>query len=291
MKRSLSIFIVLFVTMILSGCIISKSPKENPVLMSPCVENTFTIQTWLKPAKYAWYVDGALIPGATLNTYSYMLDEAIPSEHTIKVVAGNDKYNWNVHLCKATVFSDGTFLQSDWDYAVYTLGNGETQNYSQALSGGNPDSYLYIEDILPMANSSVFGVFLKKGATYDPAVNGPISSIDYSEDAIMFWGPLFGDGQASQLVVKQGNKIYAQTPYFTTQFSEWTPLSRCGLTSADFALFDPNICDFIYTSNPDFSSTGDLLTFGLSRGNSSNYSGGYSLAGGIDNWKVTVYSK
>jgi hypothetical protein len=292
MKKSLSVFIVLFVIAILSGCIISKSPKENSVLMSPCVAKTFSIQTCIKPAKYAWYVDEVMIPEAMSNTYSYKFDEAIPSEHTVKVVAGNDKYTWNVHLCKATVFSDGTFLQSDWDYAVYTLGNGETQNYSQVLSGGNPNSYLYLENTVTTPYSSVLGVFLKKGATYDPSVSGPISSIDYSEDSIKFSGPDYGDGEASMLVIKQGDKLYFHNPYFKTQFSEWTSQSRCGLTSADFWLIDLDTLYFIETSNPDFSSTGELLTFGLSRANSADYhQGGYTITGGIDNWQVIVYSK
>jgi hypothetical protein len=43
MKRSLSIFIVPIVSAILSGCVISISPKEDPVVLSPKVAKTFTI--------------------------------------------------------------------------------------------------------------------------------------------------------------------------------------------------------------------------------------------------------
>ena len=298
MRKSVIFLFIVMLTAILNGCIISHSPKEDPVIMSPGEAKTFSIQTCIKPAKYAWYVDEVLIPEAMLNTYSYMLDEALPSEHTVKVVAGNDKYTWNVQYegYKQTVFFDDTFITSNWDHTLYTYGNGGTQTYSQNLSGGNPDSFLYIVNIVNAGSSTywsgILGFFIKTNATYDPSVSGSIAYIDYSEDAIQLAGPLLGDAQASQLVIKQGDNLYVQAPYFGTQYSAWTHLSRSGLKSDDFWLFDPVVPEFIPTSNPDFSSTGDMLTFGFCRANSEPIGApGYTITGGIDNWQVIVYSK
>jgi len=100
MKRSLSVVIMLSVVALLSGCIVSTTPKDNPVVLLPGQAKTFTINVFPQPAKYEWLVDGGVVTGATQNTYTYMLDEVLPSQHTIKVSAvhlfNTDVYTWNV---------------------------------------------------------------------------------------------------------------------------------------------------------------------------------------------------
>jgi hypothetical protein len=45
MKKYLSILIVLFVTLPISGCIISATPKNSPIVMLPGVLMTFSVDT------------------------------------------------------------------------------------------------------------------------------------------------------------------------------------------------------------------------------------------------------
>ena len=100
MRRSLSIVIILSVVALLSGCIISTSPKDNPVVLLPGQAKTFTINVFPQPAKYAWYVGGNVVPGETGNALIYTLNEVLPSDFTIEVRAthliGTDKYTWNI---------------------------------------------------------------------------------------------------------------------------------------------------------------------------------------------------
>jgi hypothetical protein len=57
MKRLLSILIVLIVTSLLSGCIISHSQKEDPVILTSGVAKTFIVKVFPTPSEYNWYVD------------------------------------------------------------------------------------------------------------------------------------------------------------------------------------------------------------------------------------------
>jgi len=75
MRRSLSIVIILSVVALLSGCIISTTPKDNPVVLLPGQAKTFTINVFPQPAKYAWYVGGNVVPGATGNSLVYIIKE------------------------------------------------------------------------------------------------------------------------------------------------------------------------------------------------------------------------
>jgi len=102
MTRSLSVVIILSVVALLSGCIISTTPKDNPVVLLPGQAKTFTIRVLPPLAKYAWYLGGNVVPGATGNSFSYMINDGLlPSDFTIEVRAtgllGTDKYTWNVY--------------------------------------------------------------------------------------------------------------------------------------------------------------------------------------------------
>jgi hypothetical protein len=68
MRRSLSIVIILSVVALLSGCIISTTPKDNPVVLLPGQAKTFTINVFPQPAKYAWYVGGNVVPGTVWSS-------------------------------------------------------------------------------------------------------------------------------------------------------------------------------------------------------------------------------
>ena len=97
MRKSVLFLFITIITAMLSGCIISHSPKEDPVIMSPGVAKTFSIQVFPKPAIYKWYLYDALIPDATGNTYTFTLKEEGSSNFTLNVVAGGDKHTWNIH--------------------------------------------------------------------------------------------------------------------------------------------------------------------------------------------------
>ncbi len=131
MKRSLSIFIVVIFISLLSGCILSATPKDNPVVMLPGVSETFSVCAFPSPASYEWYADGVLLPGANKKTYTFSLNEVLPSQFKLEVRAGMDKHEWNIKYDgtnRAPTAEAGDYSQQDLDDGdVITLdGSGST---------------------------------------------------------------------------------------------------------------------------------------------------------------------
>src|SRR5687768_1474317 len=87
-------------------------------------------------------------------------------------------------------FTDGTFLNSDWTVTDVALGNGGSQTGTQQLVGGNPGEFRLISSSVNIADaaaggSSIFSFHGRSGALFDPATQGAINTIDYSEEAIL----------------------------------------------------------------------------------------------------------
>ena len=96
---------MVMLAMVLSGCIISATPKDNPVIMQPGVPETFSITTVFPTAKsYTWYIieDGVEteIAGATNKSYTFTLNDILPFNGWLKVVAvsGDDSgtHEWSI---------------------------------------------------------------------------------------------------------------------------------------------------------------------------------------------------
>ena len=100
MKRPLSIFILLIVTSLLGGCIISASPKGD-VVMKTCESMVFSVCDLAQnPKLYEWTIDGNPIPGAVGNSYEYKPACTDVGVHELKV-----KITWDSHTWKVTVVS------------------------------------------------------------------------------------------------------------------------------------------------------------------------------------------
>jgi hypothetical protein len=141
MRRLSIISIILMVAAMLSGCIISTTPKDNPVILSPGVAKVLTIKVLLTPQKYVWAVDGTVDPAATGNTYSYTLNDVLPSTHTIKVSAVHllytDTYTWNIQYegsNRAPVASAGPDQKGHIRRTVTLDGSGSTDPDNNIVS-------------------------------------------------------------------------------------------------------------------------------------------------------------
>ena len=183
-----------------------------------------------------------------------------------------------------TIFEDETFDPADWEViSVLSEGDGGSTTATQRTTGGNPGAYREIADTVnpaPSGPSSISNFHHRLSATYDPSVRGPITCVNYSEDAVMIDG--FGQGQGAAPALRQGGLVY-RGPYFITPDFEWTTHAYPGLTAEDFYLqWNPN-------QHPDFSTSGGPIELGFVRSNSSR-SGGYTVTGGIDNWSFTILS-
>jgi hypothetical protein len=191
-----------------------------------------------------------------------------------------------VSAAGVTVFADGTFNLPDWSITRIQFGNGGQQTESQQLFGGNPDEFLEITNLVfaapnPNQFSRIVGVYLKNDAVHNPQVDGPITSIRYSEDALLVSG--FGNGQGIRPALEQGGNIYLGPLLLSPDFV-WTPKLLANLTASSFYLA-PEVLNM----HPDFSATGAPIKFGFARLNTTPGNSIF-IVGGIDNWRVEVTS-
>lgn len=183
-------------------------------------------------------------------------------------------------------FFEGAFADADWTTSVYQNGNGGTLSAAQQTSGGNPGAYRVVTLVVnpgpPGGRSNIFSFHWHTPSRYDPAANGAIASIDYSEDAL-------GPGVAAAMVVRQGGNVFFASPtYQVTTGTGWTTMAKQGLTAADFVMLAPDLTQSAL--HPDFSASGTPLEFGFMRALTSGI--GCCGAGGpqgVDNWTATLH--
>jgi hypothetical protein len=121
---------------------------------------------------------------------------------------------------------------------------------------------------------------IRNDAVFDPATEGAITSVAYSEDTFT------GISQIGGGLALQQNGILYFGGYRHDSSTSWVTYIRSSLTAADFRTFVSE------TLHPDFSSSGAPITFGFFRANSVDAGGpyGYTATGGTDNWQATITS-
>lgn len=184
------------------------------------------------------------------------------------------------------IFFDGVFAPSDWTLITIDVGgNGSTTTASQVLTGGNPNEYRRVfNSVSRNPNDAVWGLHLYTPGSYDPSSQGPVSSVCYHEDAILFAGG--GSGQATGMVIEQAGKYFVG-PSHLTPFAAWTAISDPLLVPVNFSEINLTTGALNAFSNPDFSAAGSAMSFGFFRANSTS-GGAYTRDGGIDNWSVCI---
>lgn len=189
-------------------------------------------------------------------------------------------------MAQTIMISDGVFAPSDWTLLQIDVGgNGSFTTANQVLTGGNPNEHRRVfTSVAANANDAVWGLHIYTPASYDPSIQGAVTSVCYSEDAILFAGG--GSGQATGMVIEQASRYYVG-PAHVTPFALWTAVADPVLLTSNFREIDLSTGVLNFGSNPDFSAAGSAMSFGFFRANSTN-GGAYTRDGGIDNWSVCV---
>ena len=105
MRKSFVFLFIAILVSTLSGCILSKTPTDNPVIMSQNQSKTFTLSVFPKNAQFKWTVDGVEMAGVTGSSFDYVPGDDEKTEHIISVEAkqflGKDNYQWSVYYAEA----------------------------------------------------------------------------------------------------------------------------------------------------------------------------------------------
>lgn len=196
--------------------------------------------------------------------------------------------------CADMAFFDGTFSNADWQVSSIFQGyNGGSVSGAQAGSGGNPGTYRIVNTTVngigshPYAN--VLGFQQRLGATYDPTVQGAISTVDFSIDFLNI--NTFGNGQQYEIALLQNGLLYGLLPHITQTVTGWQHDSSNGLTANDFyqIVNAPPLFYFDGAHHPDFSATGSPISLGFQTWTATT-DVPFTLTVGYDNWGVTVHS-
>lgn len=190
----------------------------------------------------------------------------------------------------AVEFTDGDFIIENWEFTEGGWGAGGVSSAILLGTGGIPGAYLSINVNLNTGVDATGAMLMgrRAGATYDPAQDGQILSIDYAEDALYVLGPSWGEGQGSGPCLWQDGERYVAY-YITDRPNAWTRLGRSSLVPDDFYRVDcskPGCADWLV--HPDFSASGAPIEFGFWRGTSTSNGYDYNITIGLDNWSIVV---
>ena len=243
------------------------------------------------------------IAGATGTTYTLngatALDDGARFQAT--VVGGFDGKQVSLQSSTAVlavvslpaiVFEDGTFAPADWTIAEDSspATAGPTHAEQQVGAGGHPGDYRSTTITLPPGVSEMIEFDEYQGATYDPASQGAIYLIDFTQDCLALPGALVAG--PTLLMTQDGRRYIAGGPTSCTT-SAWSHATLIPGTFAatDFALVDGPACA-TGAACPDFGANGLPIHFGFANSNrgTAGFAGG-SGGFGIDNWKVTVWRR
>ncbi|MBS1708686.1 MAG: PEP-CTERM sorting domain-containing protein [Armatimonadetes bacterium] len=164
---------------------------------------------------------------------------------------------------QASTFFDGTFNSGDYTLDVFSnTGNNTTNNFFG--SGGNPDAYMQIfESIFPTIDPSIhFVSAIASNSTWvwDPSTDGAIDSLDISGDVRTSTLTIL----SLPITIRQGGNIYfgGASAGFLPPKNIWHNAARTGMLASDFGKIKAD-GSYDFGSEPDFSASGGVMTFGV----------------------------
>jgi hypothetical protein len=255
------------------------------------------------PLSYQWRRNGVDIAGATGPTYTLggaqLGDDGALFQ--VVVAAGNGSATGSTVLLVSplpgVVFQDADFPVSNWTVTAVAQPavNGPTHTESQAADGGNPAPYRSITYQMTPGPSSLRLVHFAVAATYNPATQGAIYTIDLAEECsrASFTSGLMFTGLTQSPMFEQAGRTYQPRDWHGTcelGTSNWSGMRLWSLNAEEFVFSGPT-CG-ASEKCPDFSATAAPLRFGFvsELGLATGSPAGF-LVQGIDNWKVTVWRK
>jgi len=220
--------------------------------------------------------------------------------HTITIVGTEPTTSTTVPISNTTATTTGPpsgaagvlfddFEGPDLWTATVTNSTNGSEATAELATGGNPGSFRSMIHRLPGTSNGennptqISVVHMFTGGGWDPATEGALSHIDYSEDQIELAPPFEGAAIGARFVIQQDGIAYLASINENNAYrnTDWQTTRVDGLTPGHFSP----------APGPDFSATGGALTFGFMRSNTSRSSGGIITTHGIDNWTVEFFTE
>ncbi len=184
---------------------------------------------------------------------------------------------------RAQCIVDGDF--TNWSSPMKVVECGYVTTIPSWSSSGNPGTCLEVTfQTLLMGTNKARLIPIKQDATWDPATDGPITSLTLQIDTQR----VLGSGQTLNVAVLQNGQYYAAplTSVSTGSNSSWQPVTLGPYTAADFARQEDGVCPpGNQSAHPDFTTTGSLIKFGFAVGNPGNVT---SITQRYDNFRLNV---
>jgi hypothetical protein len=252
------------------------------------------------PLSYQWHRNGVDITGAASPTYTLggaqLGDDG--AVFTVTVSAANGASTGGTVLLVSplpgVVFQDADLPVANWTVTAtpQPAESGPTHAASQATDGGNPGAYRSITYQMTAGPSSLRLDHLAVGATYDPAAQGAIYTIDVAEECgrtslpsvSTFTGPTLSP------MFEQAGRTYQPRDWRGSCQLLWTRMRVSSMKAGEFSFSGPP-CG-ANERCPDFSATAAPLRFGFTTNLAlATGSPPGPVVQGIDNWKVTVWRR
>jgi hypothetical protein len=193
-----------------------------------------------------------------------------------------------VGVCQA----DASFSKTDWssfaDETTVVLGSVSTGALSSEPTGGNPGSWLEVDETSGTGPFNMWLGVTEDSWVYNPSTEGAISSIDISGDVLGITGPSSIAFQA--LILQNGNYYFGVGGFVSTATGNWETSAASGLLSGSWAEINPGDGSWDYSQNPDFSSSAAPITFGYVEGVNGTSPTGGNAAEGFDNVNIDVHT-
>jgi hypothetical protein len=225
--------------------------------------------------------------GVAVGTHTVTLGDVAPNctvvtgaQRTVTLPFGGSASVAYAIVCNAVVpfrvYADDFSPGGNWAVTVRDAMGGTGHSERSEAAGGNPDGYRWMKN--DHSDPSRIAVMHLFDSGYDPAIEGPVSHIDYREDNILFDRGTAGTVTGALIVVQAGTVYSADIG--TISAATWNQVSRSDLTPADFT-----------PAGLDFSAAGAPLQFGYLRTSVTQDQYGGDMRHGIDNWTVIVHKK
>lgn len=280
---------------------VSVRPARTTVQAGTIVQFEAIVFTGDPPYRYQWRRDGVDIAGATGSTYTLGgagLGDDGAYFHVLVTAANGTATSTailRVSPLPGVVYEDTEFPVANWSLVAIAqpAQNGPRHTESQILSGGHPGAYRNVVYEMTPGPSSMRIFQFPPAATYDPAAQGTIYTLDLAKDCVRsgIHEPLANETANAWPMFEQSGRTYVPRGWGAACAYGWVAQRASSRLADEFELLAGPPCA-AGEQCPDFSAAAAPLRFRfVTDVTLSAASPGGTLTQGIDNWKVTVWRR